>query len=134
MENIRKRWSSSWRSSRKPKKQRKYRTNAPLHIRQKLMGCHLSRELRKKHNVRSMPIRKGDKVKVLTGSFSGKTGKVDEVNLKNLKVSIAGIEVTKKDGSKVKPFISPSNVMITELDLSDKRREKKIKRKTAAEG
>lgn len=134
MENMRKKWSSSWISSRKPKKQRKYRTNAPLHTKQKLMGCHLSKELRKKHNVRSMPIRKGDKVKILTGSFSGKTGKIDEVDLKKLKVSIAGIEVTKKDGSKVKPYVDPSNIMITELDLSDKRREKKMKRKTAMEG
>lgn len=126
----RKEWSSQWKSSKKPKKQRKYRDNAPLHKKQKLMGCHLSKELRKKHNVRAVQLRKGDKVRIMRGSFRGKTGKVDDVNLKKLKATITGIEVSKKDGSKVKPYIHPSNMMIIELDLSDKRREEKIKSKS----
>lgn len=133
MEHIHKKWSSAWKASKKPKKQRKYRYNAPLHTKQKMMSCHLSPELRKKHGIRSIPIRKGDKVKILVGSFRGKTGKIDEADIKNLKVSIAGIEITKKDGSKVKPYIDPSNLMITEMELGDKRREKKMKRKNRKE-
>lgn len=128
--NRQDKWSSLWKSSKKPGKQRKYRHNAPLHIKQELMGCHLSPELRKKYGVRAVQLRKGDKVKMLRGSFKKKTGKVDEVDLKNLKVSIAGIEINKKEGSKVKPYFHPSNLVITELDLSDKRRESKLKGKT----
>lgn len=126
-----KNWTSSWKSSKKPKKQRKYRTNAPLHIRQKMMGCHLSPELRKKYGIRAVSIRKGDKVMIMSGSFRKKTGKVDDVNLKWMKVTITGIEVAKKDGSKVKPYFHPSNLMITELELGDKRREDNLKKKTA---
>lgn len=128
----RKKWSSSWKGSKKPKKQRKYRSNSPLHMKQKLMGCHLSPELRKKYGVRAAQLRKGDKVRVLRGSFKKKTGKVEEVVLKDLRVSIGGIEINKKDGSKVKPYFQPSNLMIIEIDISDKRREEKLKKKSKA--
>jgi len=126
---LRKLWSGAWKASKKPKKQRKYRSNAPLHVKQKLMGCHLSPELRKKYGLRAIPIRKGDKVKVLRGSSKKKTGKVDEVNLKRLKVSISGVEINKKDGSKVKIYFAPSNLMITDLDMTDKRRKNMKKTK-----
>lgn len=130
MKRKRKKWSSSWKGSKKPKKQRKYRSNAPLHIKQKLMSSHLSPELRKKYSIRAVQLKKGDKVKILRGSFRKKTGKVDEVDLKDLRVSIAGIEINKKEGSKVKPYFQTSNLMITELDISDKRREEKLKKKS----
>lgn len=38
--------------------------SAPSHIRRKLMSSPLSKELRQKYNVRSMPIRKDDEVQV----------------------------------------------------------------------
>ena len=38
--------------------------NAPSHIRRKIMSSPLSKELRQKYNVRSMPIRKDDEVMV----------------------------------------------------------------------
>lgn len=125
---MKKEWSIAWGSSKKPRKQRKFRENAPLHVKQKMVGCHLSPELRKKYGRRSVQLRKGDKVKVLRGSFKGHTGKADIINLKRLKVYITGIEVNKKDGSKVTPPLDPSNLMITDLDLNDKRRERMIKK------
>lgn len=128
----RKIWSSSWKSSKKPKKQRKYRYNSPLHVKQKLIGCHLSKDLRRKHGTRAVQLRKGDKVKVMRGDFKKKTGKVEEIDLKNLSVSVGGIEINKKDGSKVKPYFQPSNLMVIELDLGDKRREEKLKKKSKA--
>ena len=128
MKKTAKKWSSSWKASKKPNKQRKYRNNAPLHMKQKMMSCHLSQELRKKHGRRSIQIRSGDKVKVMVGSFRGKTGKTDDVNLKTMKVSIAGIDITKKDGSKVKPYFNPSNLMILEFELGDKIRADKLKK------
>lgn len=38
---------------------------APSHIRRKIMSAPLSKELRKKYNVRSMPVRKDDEVMVI---------------------------------------------------------------------
>lgn len=118
--------STSWKSSIQPRKQHKYRFNAPLHIRQSFMHVHLSPELRKKHNKRATQIRKGDTVKVLRGEFSGKIGKVTQVLLKKEKVLVEGIEVVKKDGSKIVRFLHPSNLMITNLDLSDKKRKQNL--------
>lgn len=48
------------------RKNRKRHFNAPSHIRRKIMSSPLSKELRQKYNVRSMPIRKDDEVQVKT--------------------------------------------------------------------
>jgi hypothetical protein len=45
-------------------KSRKRHFNAPSHIHRKIMSSPLSKELRQKYNVRSMPIRKDDEVQV----------------------------------------------------------------------
>ena len=79
---MKKKFSISWKGSKKPNKQRKYRINAPLHIKQKLASCHLSKELRKKYNKRNVTLRKGDKVKVICGSFKKHEGKVERIDLK----------------------------------------------------
>jgi large subunit ribosomal protein L24 len=121
-------WVSSWKSSKQPRKQRKYRYNAPVHVRRKFLSGHLSKELRTRYNRRSIPLRSGDKVKVLRGSHKGHTGKVDRLDIKNTKVFVTGIEIIKKDGSKVTPSISPSNLMVTELRLGDKKREASLAR------
>lgn len=49
-------------SSRRKNRERHF--SAPSHIRRKLMSSPLSKELRQKYNVRSMPIRKDDEVQV----------------------------------------------------------------------
>ena len=68
-------WSRQWKSSSNPGKQRKYVYNAPMHIRRKLLTANLSEELRKKHNKRSIPLRKGDEVEIMRGEFKKKKGK-----------------------------------------------------------
>ncbi len=126
---MKKKFVKSWNRSKQPRKQRKYRYNAPLNIKSKFMGCHLSKELRGKYKKRSITVRKGDSVKVLRGQFKKKTGKIDRVNIKKSKVYITGIEVTKKDGTKALYPIHPSNIIITELNLDDKKRKKSLERK-----
>lgn len=121
-------FSSSWNRSIQPRKQRKYRHNAPLHIKQKFISTHLSKDLRKKYNKRNINLRKGDNVKVMRGQFKNKQGKVDEINLKKTVVYINGIEITKKDGTKTRHPLHPSNLMIIELNLDDKMRQKKLER------
>ena len=126
---MKKKFSNFWKSSKQPRKQRKYRYNAPLHIRQKFMSSHLSKELRKKYKTRSLGLRKGDKVKVMRGQFKNHVGAVDRIDLKKTEVYVGGIEITKKDGSKTTHPIDPSNLLITELNLDDKLRQKIIERK-----
>jgi|TARA_Y100000310_G_scaffold345671_1_gene468064 large subunit ribosomal protein L24 len=123
------RFSSSWSRSKQPRKQRKYRHNAPLHIKQKFVSAHLSKELRKKYNKRSMNLRKGDGIKVMRGQFRNKTGKIEEVSVKKTLVYVNGIEIAKRDGTKARYPISPSNLMITEINIDDKMRNKIVKRK-----
>jgi len=127
---MKKKFSTNWKSSKQVRKQRKYRRNAPLHIKQKFVHVHLSGELKKKYNKRNVGLKKGDKVKVVRGQFKKHTGNVEKIDLKKTKVQISGIEITKKDGSKTTKMINPSNLIITELNLDDKIRQKIIERKT----
>ena len=115
-------WSSSWKSSKQPRKQRNYASDAPMHVRSKLLGSHVAKDLRAKTNTRSLRIRKGDKVKIMRGQFKGKTGSVDRVDTTREKVFITGIEFTKKDGSKAMYPIHTSNILIQDVEGSDKRR------------
>ena len=127
---MRKKFSTKWNSSTQPRKQRKYRFNAPLHVKHKFMAAHLSKELRAKYKTRSMPVAKGDKVKVLVGQYKGRENKIERVDLKNTKVYITGVDRTKRDGSKSMYPIHPSNILITELKLDDKKRKQALERKT----
>src|SRR3989338_143123 len=86
--------------SSKAGKQRKFRQNAPLHVRHKFMSSHLSKELRKQLKRRSLPLRKGDEVKIMRGKFAGTSGK--EIPLP----------------------LEPSNLLITNPVMEDKRRLK----------
>ncbi len=122
-------FSTKWKSSKRPAKQRKHLFNSPFHLNRKNLSAHLSRELRKKHGKRSIPVAKGDKVKVIRGQFKGRENKVDRVDIKETRLYIIGIERAKKDGSKSQIPVRPSNVIITELNLDDKKRKAALERK-----
>ncbi len=116
-------WSSSWKGSKQPRKQRKYRYNAPLHVRRKFLSANLSEELRKRLGRRSIPVRKGDTVQVMRGDFKGVTGKVEKVSLKKLKVYIDSVKVKKANGREVMRPVDPSNIRIIDI-VEDKKRLK----------
>jgi large subunit ribosomal protein L24 len=120
---MKKEWSPKWSGSRQPRKQRKYRHNAPLHIRRKFLSSHLSKELRERFGKRSVPVRKGDEVLVMTGSFRGIRGNVERVDLGRTRVYVESVKRKKVDGSEVTVPLHPSNVMITKLALEDKARQ-----------
>jgi large subunit ribosomal protein L24 len=122
-------FSTSWNSSVKPSRQRKYKAEAPLHLRQKLVNVHLSKELRNKHKKRAVAVRKGDKVTVMRGSFAKQSGKVERVDLKRTEIYVNGVERSKRDGTKAKVALHPSNLMITELSMDDKLRQKSLETK-----
>ena len=126
---MKREFSKHWKASRQPRKQVKYRANAPLHVKHKFMSANLDKELRKKYGRRSFPLRKGDSVKILRGEFKKKTGKVGLIDLKKLRIAIESMQKTKKDGSKVNIWFDPSNLQIKELNLDDKKRLKALERK-----
>jgi len=130
---MKKKFSSKWVGSKKPRKQRKYRAKAPVHIKRKMVSSNLSKDLRKRHGKRNFPLRKGDKVKIMKGEFKGKTGNVDKLSLKKLRAMVEGIFRTKKDGTKVSVYFDPSNLQIQELNLDDKNRKKALERKATPE-
>ena len=120
-------WAKLWNRSKIPRKQRKYRYNAPLHIRHKLMSVNLSKDLRKRYGIRNIPSRKGDRVQVLRGQFKSKSGQINKISLKELKVYIDGIENIRRDGTKTLYPFNPSNLRIIELNIDDKKRKIKLR-------
>jgi len=114
--------------SKQPRKQRKALYNAPLHKLEKLVRCHLSKELRQKLGCRSARVKKGDKVKILRGRFKKHSGKVVEVDVANARIFVEGAVTTKeKKAKKSEAFtaIEPSNAMIIETDRKPKQKAAK---------
>lgn len=122
-------FTNSWKRSKQVRKQRKFIANAPLHTKRKFLSARLSKELTEKHKIRNIPVRKGDSVKIVVGNYKNHTGKVDYVNTKLGKIFVEGTARTKTDGTKSLYPIRPSNVIIQELNLEDKRRKEVIERK-----
>jgi large subunit ribosomal protein L24 len=125
---VKKEWSKLWIKSVQPRKQRKYRYNAPLHVRHKFISANLAPELRRRFEKRSMPVRKGDEVEVMRGSSVGLRGTVSRIDLKTCRVYVEEIKVKKVDGSEIMKPLQPSNLRILKLGLDDKMRQKVIDR------
>ncbi len=106
-------------ASSKPGKQRKAWYNLPLHRRKVLMAAHLSKELRKSLGKRALPVRKGDKVRVVRGGRKGSMGKVMNVNRVKGFLFIEGIKRRKADGKEILVPIRPSNVILEEIEDKD---------------
>ena len=115
-------------TSKKKRVQHKWIARMPLHCKQNVMHSMLSPELKKKYGRNSVQVRKGDMVKVLRGNFSGSSGQVTGVRLKDTKVYVQGVTVKKADGTDVERPLHPSNLMVTELFEDDKNRRKIISR------
>jgi large subunit ribosomal protein L24 len=118
----------SMTTSTKAKKQRKARWNAALHKKKRMVSVHLDSALMSEYNVRSIPVRKGDTVRVLRGAEDFKTSeaKVASVDLKNLKIIVENVTVPKADGTQKPKPVDPSDVLLTKLDLSDPWRKAKL--------
>ena len=125
---MRKEYSSSWNASVQPRKQRKYRHNAPLHKKHKFLSAHLSKDLRKKYGKRSLPLRTGDEVLVMRGAFKKKKAKISSVNPEFGRVALEGMQRAKKDGSKVNVTFNPRVLQLLTLH-EDKERTIALTRK-----
>jgi ribosomal protein uL24 len=105
--------------SKSPRKQRVAIYRAPLHRRRKLIVAELSPELREKHGVRNLSVRKDDEVMINGGLFSGIQGKVTRVNLKKRVIFVDGAVGESTTGQSYPIPIRPSRVTIVKLKLDD---------------
>jgi len=108
--------------STQPRKQRKARFTASLHVRGRFLHAPLAPDLRKQYRTRSVRVVVGDTVKVLRGEAAGTEGPVDEVDTKMSRIVVQGVSIPKADGTEMPRPVSPSNVQITKLNLKDPRR------------
>ena len=105
---------------------------APYHVLSKQLGSHLSKDLRQKYDTRSIRVTIGDTVRVLRGEYKGVDGKVKEVNTLKNSVTIEGIKKEKLKGGQFDVYIHSSNLLVTELNTSDKWRIQKLEGKSKA--
>ncbi|TDZ25231.1 60S ribosomal protein [Colletotrichum sidae] len=117
--------SNNVSSSRR--KSRAAHFSAPSSTRRFIMSAPLSKELREKYNVRSIPIRKDDEVTIVRGANKGKEGKVTSVYRLKYVIHIERVTREKTSGQSVPLGIHPSNVVISKLKL-DKDRESILER------
>jgi large subunit ribosomal protein L24 len=113
-------------ASTQPRKQRKARYTAPIHMRGHYLNAPLSPDLRNTYHTRRTRVVKGDTVKVLRGDFAGQSGLVDDVDGKSCMLFVHGISSTKADGTEVPRPVNPSNVQITKLNLKDTLRKERL--------
>lgn len=120
--------------SSKPRKQRKFRFTAPHHFRQRFTHAHVSKELAAKLGIkkRTLAVRKGDTIKIMSGAQKGKSGKVVEVDIMKGRVQVEGVVRKNMKGKEKFIPINASNVYIVEIDTSDKLRQAKLEQFKAA--
>lgn len=111
-----------------PRKQRKWLANASIHKRRKMLVARVSDDLKEKYKRRSVPVRKGDTVKIMRGKSKGTSGEVTGVNIKSYRIYIGGVTIKKANGRDVERGISPSDCLITGLFVEDKERKEMLER------
>jgi large subunit ribosomal protein L26e len=110
--------------------QRKYALGAPSSVKRKLMSCHLAKALRDQYKIRSLPIKRGDEVKILKGKAKGKSGKVVQVYRKRNCIYVDKVQREKQNGQTVFLPIKPCYCVVEKL-LINKDRSKTIERNAA---
>jgi large subunit ribosomal protein L26e len=121
-------YSASVSGSRR--KSRKAHFAADSESKRRFMSAMVSKDLRKEHGIRSLPIRKDDEVTIVRGDFKGREGRVTTVyRLKNV-IHVERVQVEKANGAPVPVGIHPSNCVITKIK-EDRDRKAVIARKKA---
>eukprot|EP00043_Microstomoeca_roanoka_P020688 m.253718 g.253718 ORF g.253718 m.253718 type:complete len:142 (+) comp17282_c0_seq1:456-881(+) len=105
------------------RKCRKAHFTAPSSERRRIMTAPLSKELREKYNVRNIPVRKDDEVRIVRGSSKGTTGKITTCYRKKWVVYIERAVREKRNGMTVPIGFHPSKVEITKLKLDKDRKQ-----------
>lgn len=115
------------------RKCRKAHFGAPSHLRYKLLSANLSKDLRGKHGVKSLPVRRDDEVLVVRGDYKDSKGRVNTVYRKRWCIYVDKVSETKQNGATIKIPLDPSNVVLTKLKLTPDR-QALLERKAAGRG
>jgi ribosomal protein uL24 len=114
-------------SPHSPRRQRKALYTAHTFERRVRMTVPLSRELKARFHRRAVPIRKGDTVRVLGGSYVGREERVAKVNRRDYSVTLDNVTLKMAD-EKLKPLaLRTTNLVITRLNLSDAWRRRHLR-------
>ncbi len=112
----------------RPRLQRKRLFRATIVKRHKLLGAHVDPDLVGKSKLRlprALPVREGDVVRIMRGSFRGKEGKIVSVDSRHGTAVVEGVTIEKTDEKKVPRPIHASNLMIIKMDDTDPWRRRK---------
>lgn len=107
--------------------------SAPSHLRYKLLSANLSRELRQRYGVKSLPIRRDDEVTIVRGSSKDAKGKISQVYRKKWCLYVEKLVKNRINGATIRIPIHPSNVVITKLKITPDR-QSIIDRRAAGRG
>jgi large subunit ribosomal protein L24 len=113
-------------SPHSPRRQRRAVYEADTFERRRRMTVPLSRELRRRFHLRSVPLRKGDTVRVMRGSYVGREERVAKLNRRDYTVTLDN--VTLKSGEeKLKPLpVRTNHLLIVRLNLADSWRRESL--------
>ncbi len=110
-----------------PRRQRRALYTATSTERRRRMTVPLSKELRRRFGRRNVPIRKGDTVRVLSGSYAGEETRVARVTRRDYAVTLENVTLHTAD-EKLKPLaLRPSHLVITRLNLADPWRRRSLR-------
>jgi len=114
-------------SPHSPRRQRRALYTASTAERRRRMTVPLSRELKKRFRRRNVPVRKGDTVRVLAGSFAGREERVARVSRRDFSVTLDNVTL-KTAEEKLKPLgLRTSHLVITRLNLADPWRRRSLR-------
>ena len=112
--------------SKQPHKQRTSQETAPLHERHEQVRATLSEDLREEYEQRRVRVNEGDTVEVMRGDFAGEEAEVVNVDLRDVVVHVEDVTLEAADGEEVPRPLDASNLRVTDLDLSDDRRQERL--------
>ena len=119
-------------SPHSPRRQRRMLYTAHTAQRRKRMTVPLSKDLRARFHRRSLPVRKGDTVRILHGSFEGREERVAAVDRRRLSVTLDNVTLKTGESKQTALPVRTAGLVIVRLNLADPWR-RRLLRVTEAE-
>jgi large subunit ribosomal protein L24 len=113
-------------SPHSPRRQRRALYEADSAERRRRMTVPLSRELRARFHRRSAPVRKGDTVRVLAGSYEGREERVARVNRRDYTVTLDNVTLKTAEEKLKELPLRPAHLVLTRLNLADPWRRRSL--------
>jgi ribosomal protein uL24 len=108
--------------SEKRRNNRKKHYNADSNKKRIIMSSRIDKSFRKNYSPTTMPVRKGDEVKIMRGIQKGKSGKIVQCSRKGIFIYVSTVTYKKMNGDEAYLPIHPSNVQIQKLVLTRERK------------